>query len=416
MALTHPAANAARETATSTEATRPPALWRRAIALVLKAVLPFGLIYLAVWAASQIFATAPDAARSPPPRSARLVEVITAAPATEPPVIVAWGQAEAMREAVIRPEVTGRVLAVHPELTPGGRLAAGDEMLRLDDTDYRLTLERARADVAKVEADIALERGNQAVARREYELLGRRLRPEEEALVLRQPQLARLEADLAGARAAVAAAELNVARAVIRAPFDAIVTSESVAVGSAIGTGTEVATLVASERFHVMVAIPPAALEWIEFPDEGHEGTLVRLRDDAGWPEGVWRTGRVVRLSASLTETGRMTEVVVALDDPLALAAPETPPVLLGAFLRAEIAGRPVEGALAIDRAALRDGDTVWVMTPEGTLEIRAVTVAWRGPERVLVTGGLAAGEQVVLTQLATVAEGMALRTREATP
>lgn len=394
----------------------PVPLWRRVLAGLLKAILPLGILAAAAWAASWVLATAPDADRRSRERDARLVEVAPAAPAERPPVLLAWGVAEPATLAVIRPEVTGRVVAVHPELTEGGRLAAGTEMIRLDATNYELALERARTELAKVEADIALELGNQAVARREYQLLGRRLGEEEEALVLRQPQLARLEADKAAAEAAIRAAERDVARAAIAAPFDALVLDEAVDVGSALTAGSEIATLVGSGTFHVKLAVSPASLEWIEFPGPGREGTEVRLRDDAAWGAGKWRTGHVVRLAARLTEVGRMTELVVALDDPLALETAEAPPVLLGAYLRAEIAARPIEGALAIDRAALRDGDTVWVMTAEGTLEIRAVEVAWRGAGEALVTDGLDAGEMVVISQLATVADGMALRTRDDPP
>jgi len=34
----------------------------------------------------------------------------------------AWGEAGPAVRAVIRPEITGRVLAMHPELAPGGRM------------------------------------------------------------------------------------------------------------------------------------------------------------------------------------------------------------------------------------------------------------------------------------------------------
>ncbi len=390
-----------------------PAMWRRGVALLLKATLPLAIVAVGTYGAMQVMATAPDASRRPPTRDARLVEIAPARLATEPPLVEAWGEVEPSRLAVIRPQVAGRVEYIHSDLTEGGRIPAGTDLIRLDASDYELALRRAESDLAKVEAEIAIERGNQAVARREYQLLGRQLKPEEEALVLRQPQLASLEADKASAEAAIAAAELDVARTTLKAPFPAIVLSENVDVGTALSAGSEAATLVGSETFHVVVALPPGALDWIDFPAPGHEGAEVHLYDAAVWGSEVYRVGRVVRLSASLTSTGRMSEVVISLDDPLAQETEGVPPVLLGSFLRAEIAGRPIEGAVEIDRASLRDNDTVWVMSPEGTLEIRKVAVAWRGTDRVLLTAGLEPGEQVVTSLLTTVAEGMALRLRD---
>jgi hypothetical protein len=107
-----------------------------------------------------------------------------------------------------------------------------------------------------------------------------------------------------------------------------------------------------------------------------------------------------------------MAELIVAIDDPLA-RKPENqgkPRLLLGSFLRAIGEGRVVEGAVALDRAYLHDHDTVWVMTPENRLEVRPVTVAWRGAEQVLISAGLAAGDRVITTPLAVVAPGMEVR------
>lgn len=52
----------------------------------------------------------------------------------------------------------------------------------------------------------------------------------------------------------------------------------------------------------------------------------------------------------------------------------------------------------------------VYVMTPEETLEIRPVTVAWERNRTLLVTEGLAEGELLVTSPIATPLPGMALR------
>ena len=127
---------------------------------------------------------------------------------------------------------------------------------------------------------------------------------------------------------------------------------------------------------------------------------------------GSRRGGAGELLSAGWSAAGRMAELVVSIDDPLA-RKPENrgkPRLLLGSFLRAIGEGRVVENAVALDRAYLHDQDTVWLMTPEGRLEVRTVTIAWRGAETVLIGAGLAAGDRVITTPLAVVAPGMAVR------
>ena len=62
-----------------------------------------------------------------------------------------------------------------------------------------------------------------------------------------------------------------------------------------------------------------------------------------------------------------------------------------------------------LDRGLVRDADTVWVMTDD-QLEIRDVNVVFRDSEHAYIRSGLEDGEEVVVTTLATVADGVGLR------
>ena len=75
-----------------------------------------------------------------------------------------------------------------------------------------------------------------------------------------------------------------------------------------------------------------------------------------------------------------------------------------------------VPTAIALERRFFRDGDNVWVMTPDQRLEIRPVTVTFRGPEHLLITAGLQDGERIIVTDLPAAVDGMALRTPEDLP
>jgi RND family efflux transporter MFP subunit len=382
--------------------------WRGALDLTLKTVLPLAILAVAAAVVWRLHQTAPVAERTPPPRVPRLVEAITVAPAERGPLIEAWGEVTAARTLALRPETEGTVVWVNDRLTPGGFVRAGEALIRLDDREQRLAVAAAEAEIRQIQARIAIERGQQERARRDLARLPGTLTEEQRGLVLREPQMAELEAELAAAEAARDRALVDSSHTVLHAPFDALVITEEVAPGTMLTSGTTAATLVAADRFHITLAVPPSALDWI---DPG-AGQTVRLAQPAVWPEGSFREGTVERLSARLTPVGRMAELIVAVDDPLALK-PENggkPQLLLGSFVRALAEGQPLENAVLLDRAYLRDGDTVWVIGPDNRLEIRAVHVAWRGTDSVLVSSGLAPGERVVTTPLAVVAPGMEVR------
>ena len=387
---------------------RPVAMWRRAIAILLKVLIPLAILALAAKVSWTLYLSPPVADRHDRPRVPRLVEFIEVMPATQGPMIEAWGEVVAARTLVVRPEVGGTIVALSDQLTPGGLVLAGEQLIRLDERDQRLAVAQAEAMMQQIEARISIEDGQQDRAKRDIERLPAKLTESQRQLVLRAPQLAELKAELAAAAATRERAMVELSHMVIRTPFDALVIEEKISEGSMLGAGSVSATLVAADRFHVVVAVPVSALDWIGLKS----GHTLRLTQPGIWPDGTYRDGTVERLTAGLSETGRMAELIVAVDDPL-VRKPENqgkPRLLLGSFLRAVGEGRAVEGAVALDRAYLRENDTVWVITPESRLEVRPVTVAWRGAERVLVSSGLAAGDRVITTPLAIVSPGMEVR------
>jgi multidrug efflux pump subunit AcrA (membrane-fusion protein) len=73
--------------------------------------------------------------------------------------------------------------------------------------------------------------------------------------------------------------------------------------------------------------------------------------------------------------------------------------------------GREISGALKLPRELVRKDNTVWVMQ-EGALAIREVEILFQDTDFAYIGAGLAAGETVVTTNLATVKEGLRLRLR----
>jgi RND family efflux transporter MFP subunit len=386
----------------------PVPRWRRVIAVLLKMLIPLAILAAAAQISWTLYFSAPVAERQARPRVPRLVEVVEVHPVTQGPMIEAWGEVTASRTLSLRPEVGGTVVELSDNLTPGSLVSRGDVLIRLDDRELTHAVARADAEMRQIEARISIEEGQHERARRDLERLPAGLTDSQRNLVLRIPQMEALQAELAAAEAAREQALVALSHTVIRAPFDAVVISEQVAAGAALSPGVEAAVLVATDRFDVLLAVPVAALDWIN----PQAGQILRLTQPGVWPEGSFREGRVERLTAGLRATGRMAELVVTIEDPLA-RLPENrgkPRLLLGSFLRAVGEGRKVADAVALDRAYLRDNDTVWVMAPDGMLEIRPVEVGWRGAEQVLISGGLAPGDRVVTTPLAVVAPGMELR------
>ena len=127
------------------------------------------------------------------------------------------GSVRAERRAKVRSEVVGRVVWVSPDFTEGGTIPANEPFLKIDRREFELEVEAANMAVSEAEAKVGVER----------------------ALPLdragRLPSIAVAEAALGKARAALALAELRLARTEISLPFDARVVSTDVEVGEMVG-------------------------------------------------------------------------------------------------------------------------------------------------------------------------------------
>ncbi len=382
-------------------------------------LLPALALAAAGWLAYSYLQSSPKAKRVPPPRSAPLVEVVQLEPRTRTLRIEAMGVVKPALQINLKPRVGGLIQKVSPEFVPGGYFSRDELILQLDPTDFELAVREAQANVDMARSALALEQGQQNIARREFELLGQTIDEKEHALVLRKPQLATAKAELDRALSALEQSKLNLERTVIRAPFNARVRSRDVDLGVQVTPSSNLAVLSGTDQYWIELTLPVNKLKWIRIPKNSRElGSAVRIYNQNVWGTGVYRVGRVIRLAADLEPEGRLARLLVTVDDPMSLKAEnnDQPQLILDSFLRVEIEGVELHDSIAIDRKLVRDGDTVWLLNEQNELEIRPLQITFQGPDYVLINQGLDAQERVISTPLSAAVAGMPLRSNEQEP
>jgi RND family efflux transporter MFP subunit len=380
--------------------------------LIFRWLLPLAVLAVSGAAAFRLIETSPRTKMRPQKHHATLVTCRVVELGPQRTLISGMGTVVAAREVELKPQVSGEIIEISDDLIPGGLFVKGEMLLRLDSIDYRLAVRELATDVAKAKSNLQLERGNQLIARKEFQLLGERVSDQEKNLILRQPQLENLRATLEAAQVKLEQAQLDLARTIVNVPFNAVIQNRAVNLGTQADESTVLATLVGTDAYWVAVSIPVSQLRWIKIPQtKGDEGSPVRVYDSAAWGEGVFRRGRVIRLEAGLEEQGRMARLLIQVEDPLSLqkAHAKEPRMLIGSYVRVKIEGESVPKAAAIEREYIRNGNRVWIMDG-GKLVIRPVEIAFRGNDQLLITGGIQSGEQLILTNLGAPVEGMALR------
>ncbi len=352
--------------------------------------------------------------RRAPPDPAIAVMLIRAEPADEPVTVRVMGTTVAARQLTLLSEVGGRAVWVSPDLVPGGRVTAGQVLVRIDPRDYDLAIEQQRAAVGRAELDLATERARKAVAEREWALIADDVQPSEEGrrLALREIQIETAETSLESAKSILDKARLSRSRATLKAPWDALVVEKGVDVGQVVGPSTRIAALVDSQVFWVQVSVPVETLGWISLPDgSGKPGAAAMVVQRVGQGGETRREGRVIRLLGDLDPVGKMARLLVEVPDPLGDPGGEggSLPLLLGANVAVEIEGPRINDAVAIPRVALRDRDMVWIARG-GKLVVVPVEVVWATERRVFVRGEVVPGDSVVVSRIAAPVAGMALR------
>jgi RND family efflux transporter MFP subunit len=329
---------------------------------------------------------------------------------SQPMIVEGEGTVRPLREIQLVPQVSGKIVYISPSLVDGGQFNKDDPLLRIDPVDYELAVTLAQAKVKNSESVLEIAAEEAAAAREEWRLLnqGGEDSSPPPPLVAKEPQLAAARAQLAADQADLRKALLNLERTEIRAPFNGRVSSENVDIGQYVRTTETLATLFSTEAAEIIVPIEDNSLYWFHVPGftPGEQpGAPVTVQARFAGREVAWQ-GRVVRAEGQLDERTRLVNVVVRVEEPYAAK----PPLVTGLFVKVEIRGRTLENSAALPRPALRENDLVWVVDADGRLRFREVAVARLTADQVIVSDGLAAGEQVVTSGLRAVTDGMQVR------
>lgn len=381
--------------------------------------LPLLILLVGLIVSGVVAATGPSAPRRTPQRQARLVEVMPLEAADTQVVVEALGTVQPSLGVRLQAQVGGQVVEVSPSLIPGGRVAEGEVLLRIDPREYEFAVRQRQSELARAEQALRLEKSQQGIARREYELMGDVAGDGDSELMLRKPQLETASTAYDAALAAFEQAQLNLERTSVVAPFNAVVEERLVDRGGVVGANTAIASLVGTDACWVEAMLPADDVKWIDSAAPGGVGgSRARIRQDATWDEDVWREGRVLGRSSTIDAQGRMVKVIVEVEDPFSLRRSNAgePALLVGSFVDVEIFGETIRNAVVVDRTYVHDGDKVWLMDDKGNLVIRTIDPAYVGDEQVVVTEGLDEGDRMVTSHLSAPVEGMPLRLRGEDP
>lgn len=290
------------------------------------------------------------------------------------PVTLYPGTVISRNQARLAAEVEGRLEWV---ADVGASVQRGEILARVDDV---LLAQSLLADEAAVERELARLEYQDAEVRRLTRLVRRKSVPQsdlDEAIANR----GMTEAEIAAGRARVALTRERLERAVLRAPFDGIVTERLLRAGEWADSGAPVLRLVDTGTLEVQTWVPVGALKFIE------EGSMLNLTGNPSEAIGTVRT--IVPVGDNRS---RLYELRLTFED-------EGGDWPVGADVRVAVPSAKPRKVLAVPRDALvlrRDGTTVYRIDEEGLAERVTVNTGIAVGD-VIEVDGIAAGDRVVI-------------------
>lgn len=354
------------------------------------------------------------------------VKVVAARVADLEKRIKAPGQVFTERKVVLKAEVKGVLKKLN--IKEGQKVRAGEVLVELDDTPYRLQLEQdeairlkalsellldrlfqqpetgsdtadldslKKAEAAYLKAEAAYKEGliSQAemeIARRDYEL----------ALIgsgLKRDEIIAASKGLTQAEISVKKARMELEKTRITAPFSGTITQIKVAPGESIEIGREICTLVDLSELKIEARVLETLIGKIKVGREAD----VRF---SAYPGRVF-PGRVAAISPLVSPNEKTCSVYIHLDNPSGEIKP-------GMHAEAEIVSEIFPGRLLVPQAAvlIRGGRALVFVVENDLAKWRYIQTGEENEQLVEVLDGVKEGEQVIVEGHLTLAHDSPVR------
>jgi len=355
------------------------------------------------------------------------VNVIQATRVNTEPKISAFGEIRSRRSLDVRAPVSGTVIELSKHFVEGGRVNAGDILLKIDPADAQSALDVARTDMAEAENELneatqalALARDELAAARaqvvlrlnaltRQRSLQDRGVSTDaavetaalahataEQAVLGKRAALAQVETRINRAKTSLSRLQIRLDEAARRlqntevtAEFSGILSGVTVVEGGLLGTNEKIGRIIDANALEVAFRLSNSQYARLVAANGGQAQGNVTVRLDLVGVDMV-ASGMIERVSAEVGDgqTGRQVFASLPTDSAVTLRP--------GDFVTVEVAEPTLENVAILPATAVDSGGRVLVLGEIDRLEELDVTVLRKQGDDVLVRGRGLFGRSVV--------------------
>lgn len=433
-------------------------------AIISVAILGFGCLGF------YLLAPPEQATRPPDKGVAPRVETQSAVEHTDGLKFEVDGVVVPFRQLDIAAQVSGRVEFKSDECRIGRAVRKDDLLIRIEQRDYEIEVKRIeeeleQADAMLDELDAEIKTANNLIAsgkelmliesrqlERSSDLFQRRVASDSELDEARRAELAsrnahqaaldqknllerrrvRLESARALSEANLEKARLALKRTEIRSPIDGVVVVENIEQDAYLQTGTVVLSIQDTSQLDVTCKLHMKQMHWLwqsqQDAPQAEDASHAQAYDFPETPAKImYRMGDTTYQwdaivnrydGAGVDNQTRMVPCRVYVPDPLKVTsnyvggaknlAANPPTLMTGMFVRIEIDSAPPIPLVRVPQSAVQPGEVVWTVK-DRKLVRKPIVIATSNKDYVIAyqqPDGLQAGDEIVVSPLATPVEG----------
>ncbi|MFT4940457.1 MAG: RND family efflux transporter MFP subunit [Paraglaciecola sp.] len=272
-----------------------------------------------------------------------LVSVLRPLISSEQLVVSSTGSVAVRSYVSLMSQVSGRVVTTSEALRNGGKFAAGETLVTLEQRDFILALAQVQADVTSARASLQLSEAEASVDIISYQRLnpGKAVPP----LIAKEPQIAQANAQLQAAVARRDIAQVNLDRSVYSLPFSGRVVESSADEGQMLNSSQSFGRVYALDAVEIVISLAPQELAKIA-PAKNRVAMITA--------DGFTFEGRIDRISAERDPRTRFSQVF--------LTSNNSPQLTPGTFVSVKLSGPIIENTFKLPVSSLQVGQTFWIV------------------------------------------------------
>ncbi|MFT6260705.1 MAG: RND family efflux transporter MFP subunit [Bermanella sp.] len=374
-----------------------------------------GIVSVGFLLSIMVVKTAPKPVKKPIEVRVPLVEVTKFNIAENRPSWQGGAAVNANKSVNLVAQVAGQMLTVNTQAAPGNFVKKGTVLANIDDTNYQLILQQARARVVQAQSSLDIEQAQVENAKKDYQRSGIKLNPAGKSLALRQPQLASEKAALSIAISELKKAQLDVNRTRILMPFDGHVLSQNLTEGAYVNNTSTVFEVLNARQYWLEVKVPQT---FIEVLDINYPVQLQKLGDSRS------RNAKILTILPQVDALDRQARILISVDNPLALkdkslqlitpinlTADQNPiSIRYNDYVQVTLSGLFFSNVSKVETDALNNSDKMWVVDVNMQLQYRSLVVLYSGRKFSWVKIDSQPGDQVLVSSIDSPYVGQTVR------